>query len=82
MMQAGGYICGKKHTVAVCGRRRKMIDISFKALWELDVIELLKLAVLDDCVMFLRLWPAWLSIVIALVVFYFVAKARRRGDDD
>jgi len=59
-----------------------MIDISFKALWDLDVIELLKLAVLDDCVMFLRLWPAWLSIVIALVVFYFVAKARRRGDDD
>jgi hypothetical protein len=52
-----------------------MNDISFKALWELDVIELLKLAILDDCVLFLRLWPAWVSIAIALIVLFFMAKS-------
>ncbi len=54
-----------------------MIDISFKALWDLDVIELLKLAVLDDCVMFLRLWPAWIAVLVAVGVLAFVFRRKK-----
>ena len=39
-----------------------------KALWELPFLDLLHIAVIDDFILFCRIWPFLLSFIVTLIV--------------
>jgi len=44
--------------------------MSFKELFNLSFWELLLLAIKDDIVLFIRLWPLWIIMIIIMVIVF------------
>lgn len=54
--------------------------MDWKQLFEMSLQDLIKLAMMDDLVLFCRLWPLWAALIIFIVPLIFVLWKREKKE--